>query len=40
MNDAKSLATIADDTLILNKEEKKQVEEEIKHVNVSVALNS
>ncbi|MDQ6756014.1 MAG: hypothetical protein M3004_03680 [Bacteroidota bacterium] len=38
VDDAKSLATIAADTLIHNKEEKLQVEDAIKHVNVSVAL--
>lgn len=40
VDDAKSLATIAADTLIQNKEEKMQVEDAIKHVNVSLALNS
>ncbi len=39
-DDAKSLATIAADTLIQNKEEKIQVEDAIKHLNVSLVLNS
>lgn len=39
-DDAKSLAIIAADTLIQNKEEKRKVEEAIKHVNVAVALSN
>ncbi len=38
VEDAKSLATIAADTIIENKEEKKQVEYAIEHLNVSAAL--
>ena len=38
VEDAKSLAIIAADTIIENKEEKKQVEEAIEHINVAVAL--
>ena len=38
VDDAKSLAIIATDTLIQNKEEKKQVEDAINHVDVSLAL--
>jgi len=40
VDDAKSLATIAADTLIQNKEEKKQVEDAIKHVDASAVLSN
>lgn len=39
VEDAKSLAIIAADTLLENKQEKKQVEDAIEHVDVSKALS-
>ncbi len=39
VEDAKSLATIAADTIIEDKKEKKQVEEAIEHLNASAVLS-